>query len=128
MPSSTTGPRPTPFPAPAARARSSRATGAAARALTATCWSCRRTRRSARRPRRSPPRVPPEERPRLVGEVDVLVRLPEAGPEAAPDLRRVRPAVAHADRLVVPELAPVRPRAITLPLDRAAGTAGLGLV
>ena len=43
-------------------------------------------------------RVPLEKRPRLVREVDVLVGLPEALPQAAPCLRRVRPRSAPCRR------------------------------
>src|SRR6185312_11899193 len=44
-----------------------------------------------------------EEGPGLVGEVVVLVCLAKPGPEEARQLRRARPGVAHARRLLVPE-------------------------
>ena len=73
-------------------------------------------------------RVTLEERPGLVGEVDVLIRLAETLPETGPSLRRVRPAVPHPHRLVLPELPAVRPRPVALSFDRAARATCVGLV
>src|SRR5262245_4721865 len=69
-----------------------------------------------------------EEVPGVFGEVDVLVRLAEAGPEAGPRLHRVRPRVAHAFGLVVPELLAVGAGPVALSFDRAGREAGVGRV